>query len=79
MTAKQYHKMIAELGDEIRELKGSYREVAIRAKVNISTVYRVFDGVLDNDKVVNTAIEYRDELRIKNEQRLVKLSKAIGS
>lgn len=75
MSDPNYKVMIRSLK---KKLKGHYGEIASRSGVTIATVSRVLDGQWENDHVVNVAIEVRDELTLKEQNRMLKLSKAIG-
>lgn len=76
MAADEYTVMLKVLR---KELKGHYSEIAKKAFTTPAQVSRIMNGKRFNDAVLNVAIEYRDELRLKEQQRLLKLSKAIAS
>jgi tRNA G26 N,N-dimethylase Trm1 len=72
----EYKKQLKTLRKAIR---GHVSEVAEACGVSVHTVYSVLNGVFDNQKVIEKALEVRDRLEIEKRYRIEKTINRISA
>lgn len=72
--------MLRDLRKELSSFSGShYRTIADKSGRSLAAVSRVLNGEWFNKEILNAAIEYRDELRAKNQMEVEMMKKKLAS
>lgn len=72
--------MLRQLRVELSTFQGShYRAIATRCHKSVGAVSGVLNGEWFNKDILNAAIEYRDELRMKKQTELEMVKRRLAS
>ncbi len=79
-ATREIMPMLKELRKELSGYTGDhYRTIAKRSGRSLTSVSRVLNGHWFNKNILNTAVEYRDELRAKEQTEIELVKKKLAS
>lgn len=79
-SIKEIRPMLRQLRVELSTFQGGHvRAIAARCNKSIGAVSDVLNGKWFNKDIINAAVEYRDELRMKKETELEMVKRRLAS